>query len=363
MCTEFEAKPTELKNFSTALGYLADDVPNATAYCNSWVRKASDRDGIFANFCATATQVADRLNEDLERIRTILSLSSTEISKLADYYLYTDKTTAENLDRTYTDYQRTPTYTPQPGTGPLPDDPSAAIWGEPNSDNPIPVLGDIVLHAAGVLLSPTEIVLTIISWFCDGKNPLDESLKWVAGDWNAANQGSDALVKLAKFHGAMAVEINKAQLAVMLSWQGHSADAANSYFNRLVDAVDDLVPALNRISPEFHTVAYGMWSSAKALASLLSTISDLLIAAAISWAATGAVSWTGVGGLIGLLISSAETAALVKTVLKAYDVWNGMIACVDAFAGICAGYLGGLHSIDTINAVGTVSSPYDSPFV
>ncbi|MDR1432400.1 MAG: hypothetical protein LBI99_09820 [Propionibacteriaceae bacterium] len=359
----FSVTPEEIADFGRTLTTLSDGCPTAKQYCDSWVRAAGQDDAIFANFCSTANQVANKINERLDSIRAILEASGTELGKLASYYVSQEDSRAASIDASYSGYDKAPNYIPTTYASPLPNNPVDAISGTPSDADPIPPLGDLILHGAGVLLSPTGWVLTIIDLFCEGKNPLDDALKWVAGDWNEASQGSEALASLANFHGSLANEVHDAKKKGMQSWEGHSAEAANSYFNRLVDALDDLVPEIKGVSGDFHAVAYGMWSAAQSLSSILSTLSDLLIAAAISWAVTGSVSWTGIGGLIGTAISSAETVAVVAMWIKAYDVWNTMITCVDAFAGACAGYLGAIHSIDRIQEVGSVSASYDNPFV
>jgi hypothetical protein len=68
----FEVHPSRIKDFSKSLILLGEDVPNATAYCDTWVRASGDNDGMFANFCSTANQVADQLDQHLRQIKRIL---------------------------------------------------------------------------------------------------------------------------------------------------------------------------------------------------------------------------------------------------------------------------------------------------
>jgi hypothetical protein len=168
---------------------------------------------------------------------------------------------------------------------------------------------------------------------------------------------------LGLFHLSLAAEVDTKMATLRKTWKGQSATAAEAYFDRLVDALDDMEPALKSISSDYHKVAYGMYSEAQALLSIISTIEALAFAIAASLAVTGAVSWTGVGLLVGLGTTGAEIACLGAALWEAYGILSKMMAWINGFVGVTAGFLGAREAIDTLDKVSQSSTAYDSPFV
>ncbi|MBB5870769.1 hypothetical protein F4553_004148 [Allocatelliglobosispora scoriae] len=221
----------------------------------------------------------------------------------------------------------------------------AAELVAPVANPPIPDLVNNILGAKQYI-SPSYWIGWIVQQVC-GTNPWEWVIEQYTGDWHAAAEASDALKNLADFNRQYALAIESEGRAVFGDeWQGHAADAAKAYFDGIVKTLHDQVAALESISGQFHSLTAGMQEAAQGLQSLFQDLTDLVIVAAISAAATAASSWTVVGGIAGALATAASIAAAVEVwyaVLSAHDAaWAG----VQVFTGLVAGYLGGLQGME-----------------
>lgn len=186
-------------------------------------------------------------------------------------------------------------------------------------------------------------VYIFIDEVCGGVNPAEWVAKELAGDWEAVAKAGSALKNLAEFHEAFAVEIDNGSQGMFQAWEGKAASAASDYFGKIPDALRDQISALKDVGEQFETAAFGVWSTAKTIVSLLELLFDLAIGFVIEAAATAASSWTGVGAIAG-------GSAMLLTIAKAISVWmdickyHGLAWTIcTGTTGTIAGYLGNLH--------------------
>ena len=190
-----------------------------------------------------------------------------------------------------------------------------------------------------------------MGWAMDkiwGFNPWEWIAEQVAGDWNAAAEASNALKKLAEFNTRYAAAVNDAtNQLIPQQWDGQAAEQAQTYFSRLATALQAQVDALESVSGQFRTLAAGMEEMAQALQSLCQDLLDLVIVIGITAAATAATRWTGVGAVVGGSATAASIAQAIRLWYIVIDVHDAAWASVQAFTGICAGYLGALQGMES----------------
>jgi hypothetical protein len=363
---DFRVDTSKLADFAYRLRYLRDTVDPAKTYTETWVKAGADRVGIYVTFASTVDDVNSAILACLDRIFELLDTAQTELLALKGHYASFDLSVADQYnavlaeDASHTASRDNDYHVP--GGDQAAADPSTELVTPTNAE-PVPDLAQVLIDSAWDLLSPSYWILQLLTWCNGGKNPLDDALKYVSGDWNKACLGSEALDYLAAYHVSMAQGIDSRTDTVMETWEGNAANAAANYFNNLADSIDDIKPKLSSLADQFHTVAYGMWSSGVALADGLAWVCDLLIAAAVTAALTAATSWTGIGAAIGGLGLSAELVAIGTGLYMAYDIMGDIFNCVNAFVGVVAGFLGDYNSVDKLPLVGSLGDAYDSPLV
>ncbi len=224
------------------------------------------------------------------------------------------------------------------------DAPAAALTA-PAATPPIPDLVNNILGGKQYI-SPSYWLGWAMEKVC-GVNPFDWLAEQFAGDWNAAAEAGEAIKKLAEFNDRYAATITQAANGLIPGhWEGNAADQAKNYFTGLATTLRDQIDALNGVAGQFHSLAAGMQEMAQALQSLFQDLLDWLIAIGISAAAAAASSWTIVGGIAGGAATAASIFEAVKVWFMILDAHDTAWAAVQAFVGLCAGYLGGLHGMD-----------------
>lgn len=216
---------------------------------------------------------------------------------------------------------------------------------DPTSHDPVPDLVESIIGFPQYV-SPSY----WLGWAAQkvtGTNPWQWVADQYAGDWAAVQKAGGAIRKLAEFNESFAGVLSGGVAAVGYDWQGNAADAATRYFNELVRILREQIPDIAALGRQFEQMAIGMYEWANALKGLMETLTDLLIAIGLEAAAAAASSWTVVGPIL-------SGAAAVATITKAIGVWGQVIEvhnhawnAVQGFTGLVAGYLGGLHGLDT----------------
>jgi uncharacterized protein YukE len=234
-----------------------------------------------------------------------------------------------------------------------------SVLTEPEPETTIPNL-------VNSILTPIQYISVTywVDWVLDkvtGVNPAEWVGEQYAGDWEAAGKAGTAMEKLGQFNEQYAQAIEAEMKNVFThEWQGNAADAAREYFEGVAKTLKEQVQALESIGKQFNTIATGMKETGEAIKGLLETLMDLVIAAAVEAAAAAASSWTVIGPIL-------SGAAFLVTIDEAIGVWGKVLKvhsaagmAVEAFVGVCAGYLGGLQGLEQHQLAGTA---YDHPGV
>jgi hypothetical protein len=180
-----------------------------------------------------------------------------------------------------------------------------------------------------------------------GFNPWDWVAEQFAGDWEAVAKASDALNKLGQFNQLFSGVVGDgAAVLIPGAWDGIAAGRAEAYFNGLSQALSEQVKMLESAAGQFRTLSAGMEELAQAVQSLCQDIADAIIVLGITAAATLATSWTGVGAVAGGSAAAAQVANIVRLWYLVLDAHDAAWAAVQAFTGVCAGYLGALQGLE-----------------
>jgi hypothetical protein len=181
-----------------------------------------------------------------------------------------------------------------------------------------------------------------------------------SGDFEAAQRAGVALQSLASFHAAYGAAVASATDEVVgYDWRGNAADAAGSYLHTLARSVRDNEAALADIGKQFETMATGVYMSAQGFKGLFEIALDLALVAAIKAAASAVNIWNPAGwGLAGVV--AALIAKIAHVWYQAVQVHDKAWQSTQAFAGVVAGYLGGLDGLDELALPAT---SYDHPGV
>ncbi|MCK1794516.1 hypothetical protein MTQ01_00420 [Streptomyces sp. XM4193] len=193
------------------------------------------------------------------------------------------------------------------------------------------------------LVSPTYWINEGIKLVFD-KNPLDAVLEWFAGDWEAFFECSQAWENLAKCVNAMASNIDSGNKSLDATWNGNAADSAFIYFEQLVGKLDELESSLAELCAAYQNLSTGMYSAAMFVRTLLLAMGDALVLLAIELAAGTALSWTGVGAVVGYGLAALEIARLIKLWGDLTKQLTTAQQLVNAASGIVQGVGGTLYS-------------------
>ncbi|MFJ4899709.1 hypothetical protein [Streptomyces sp. NPDC088727] len=179
------------------------------------------------------------------------------------------------------------------------------------------------LNQAADLISPTYWVNEILDMAL-GFNPMDETKKYFAGDWEAYAKCGEVWGNLGKLCMDISKNVNAGNITLDRTWDGNAADAAYVYFKDIADRCDDLQSELDTLKTEYDVISQGVWAAAEAIGSLLGAIGDSAAVAAIAAAAGTMMSWTGWGAAVGYGLAAAE-------IVKIVELWGKTTAAVNKY--------------------------------
>ncbi|MGQ0774597.1 MAG: type VII secretion target [Pseudonocardiales bacterium] len=97
----FKADHVSIAEFGRLVGGLTTDSTAAVTYVGRWLDIGYAEGRMFASVVEKATEVREALRSNYQKLETVVSSSSDEITKTARLYRETDRAEAERLDRTY----------------------------------------------------------------------------------------------------------------------------------------------------------------------------------------------------------------------------------------------------------------------
>lgn len=232
---------------------------------------------------------------------------------------------------------------------------AAAMLTIPEPEQPIPKLADEILSIPDYI-SPSHWMLIVFNEIF-GFNPAEEAAKWFAGDWNGMAKAEAAFKNLVEFERALAKNIEDATAEMFHGWTGEAANAAQSYFAQLSQALVKHAEAINSVATQYHNTAYGVWATCKSIVSTLEMLADILIGIALDLAATALLSETGVGAVVGGAIAGYLAFKAYNTWMKVIDLHGKMINAVYAFSGMTGSLVPTLRGMTEVSLPG---APYDN---
>ncbi|MEV3861038.1 hypothetical protein AB0J38_42855 [Streptomyces sp. NPDC050095] len=209
----------------------------------------------------------------------------------------------------------------------------------------------------GDLMSPTYWVTEAYKAVF-GFNPLDEVVQWFAGDWEAFAKCADVWHQLGGAVAAVSDNVDAGNKTLDLTWDGHAADAAYTYFHNFASKLDEIKGQFDKLKTEYENLSHAAYSTAEAISGYLGGIIDGLLITAIEMAAGTALSWTGVGAIVGYGLAGLEIANMLR-------LWGKATEGIGNAQGIVNGAVGVVETI-TATLYGTISDfakvgEYDHP--
>ena len=355
----FSISPHALDVHGSNLINLAELLPDADGYATTHVSLTLiDTSFLYARVIGYADAARDAVIAMHADLGEALTLSGNELKAIAARSRELDDAIEAELDSAYPDQLITclDETTDAIGNGPYqaPVSPRNSL-STPVDQAPFDLVTMILKTE---WFSPSywisELIGYVFSW-----NPVTEVTQVFSGDWAALYTADSALTKLGDFHAKQGENITFAMALSANTWEGEAAEAANIFFTNMARLSDLTAEELRTLGPEFKIVAMSMESAAGVVSGLINQVLDLLIVAAVIYAAGAATSATGVGAIVGALGGSA---ALVRAVMLAEEAWSAIskvVLVIDSLGAV----IGVFESFAVNGATFPKPVPYDNPEV
>jgi hypothetical protein len=371
----FTVEPGNLESFARLMGRAGEDFTEAAGYLSKnsaidfscaeyiWNEVMNDHKGHVEN-----------AKDLLRGLSSRVEASATELKRSAKYYVETDRASAAQQDAAYPESVKSP-------PGPQDAWSSGSIKEVCDASSRLQAVGGdsgwLQGHADEMEFAPINKGLGTLLDFTSPSALVNEGLKlafdvdiigtatnWLAGDWGAYTDCADAWTNLGEFCGDTARNIRSGCSALGGSWQGNAADSAITYFNSLADRLERAKGAFDSLAQHYQNVAKAVMGFAEFVKGSLVTICDIALQCAITAAAAGALSATGVG----LLAGAAGAAVIAARVSHMMNLWKGVIGAYEALGHALNGSLlvGGAVMSSTALEVKNFPSPgkpYDNQLV
>ncbi len=180
-----------------------------------------------------------------------------------------------------------------------------------------------------------------------------------AGDWQAVAASASACEQLGEYMDMLGAEVFAARARLDTHWDGNAGHNAGLYFDALAADIAALKAPLVDIGDAFNTTATGIKATGESITSLLGLLLDYLIELGIAALATSAVSWTGVGLLIGGSGTAYLAYKATSTWMKVVEAHGNASTIAKGVTGLTAGSLALLHVDEKLE----LPAAYDHPSV
>lgn len=370
----FHVEPADVKAMGRLVGRAGQDVQEAKSYLVKSVSLdfscAEDLwDKVIRDHDSHVTE-AEELFKDLSRI---LDASARELDSSAQYYEQTDQDAAARQDSLYP--------ASQPGSVPRSSGESGGVREVCDATSRLkPVGGDsgwLQGHQEEMQFAPVQKTLGTALDLASPSTLVNEGLKlafdidifgtaanWLAGDWGSYADCSDAWRNLGDFCGDVSRNLRAGCRSLAATWQGNAADAALLYFETLAERLDQAAEAFHGLEKHYQAVAQTVFGAAEVLKGQLVMISDIALQVAITAAAAGALTATGVGAIAGVA-GGAVIAARITSMIghwgRTVAIYEGVLNSVNGLTMSAAGLISGVGA--DIKKFPTPGRSYDSPVV
>lgn len=325
----FAIDPEGLQAHATTLRDLAGTTKTAKAHLDTYLDIAwYETTPIFAKASTAAAETRDAIKTLLDDLDKALTGSADELDLTAQRSIELDDAIEAELDAAYPDGAESGRGNSVPpltnSSRPQPGDPSSQLISPS-------VAGGGSDLAATILttdwLSPSSILMELINLL--PFRPVDEVFQKFGGDWDKVEAISDALDGTCRYVRVQGDNISYAMATDGETWSGKASDAAAFFFGEMDKQLRDSAREIEKLSPEFATVALGMQSTASTVAGLFAQIMDAMLVAAISYSAAAATAATGVGAVIGFLAGTGSVAYILWLAKQAYEAIQTVLLIID----------------------------------
>ncbi|MGW0733542.1 hypothetical protein [Streptomyces sp. NPDC002851] len=342
----FGVQPGDLDGYAKLIDRAGDDMVAAVQFVrdNVDVEQSGAGSVIWDMMVDAHRQHSEVVSQTLALYKEVLTASSDELVRSAQYYRSTDKAEAARQDATYpaTKTPDGPDMIDEVIAGSLPSfrdtedaqsklkmdaDPGfgdrleAATIGRVESglDNSNGTAWGMINAGTGMVLdlaSPTALInegLKLLGW-----DPLGDLAQTVGGNWEGFSEAAQVWGKLAAFSSAVSTNVQRGAGAVCINWNGMAADVAFDYFNGLAEKIAGAKPVLEELDRIYLEMAGHISSFIDVLKAAMTLIGDLIIQAVFAAAAGSAAATTGVG----LFVTAGAYAVVGKRIMDVINVFN-----------------------------------------
>lgn len=380
----FEVDPKSVAVYADILRAQGEYQDDAIKYVEKYIGAGIDEGkGLIVPADEYNPQIVEAIRGAIKEVRSFFEESADAMREVADYYEKTDTDAAAELDKTYTEGEKIVIEHPQ---GPTAVDPPAEITDprdilkapdKPKAfdDGPFELVKKINQYT-----SLSTVVRLLAAELNGDKDPFEEAVNEITGDWAAFATASTACEKLAEFYTHIYANVMQIQ-QLSYYWTGNASDVTvaffmkagryfvnDDYLPRPVECTQDEViyekgtvwgfcQTLPLLAEEYLNLASDVSESANAANGALNSLIDAVIAAVVALAGAFATSWSGVGAIIGEATAAGLMAKAVSHV-KDYAAALGEIRdAVGIFTGLDTSSESPVTNLDSL----TMPKPYSTP--
>jgi hypothetical protein len=192
-----------------------------------------------------------------------------------------------------------------------------------------------------------------------GVNPLEKTLEFFLGDWQAVAKAGKALRNAADAVDDLAYNVQGGAIALGRTWDGMAADSAYQHFTRLAADIQGMAAPMRAMAAELEQVSHGVWSTCEAVSGIIKGLGDALAIAGIAIVAGTLTAETGVGAVVGYGVAAFEVYEILDMWARATAAMTSIYGAVQAAAGFIESQTASLR--DTALPQIAADGPYQHP--
>ena len=331
----FSVEPHALDGYAGQLGRAGDDAQATKNYLDGYTIPGGGDGALILLAGPSAVDALTATIDVTQKLSTVCHLSQAGLTEAANYYRSTDAAAAARLDGTL------------PGREPAPATPLEGEWAatgrtptftdarEP-ADRLKPV--DDIKYSHPLAFLDT---ISLSHWALEGFdyvfgfNPLEQSLNFYVGDWQAFGKAGRAIRNTADALDDLALNVQGGAVALHPTWwQGHAGETAYQHFADLAQGVNGLVEPMREIATQFDTIGSSIYHSAESVSGLVKGMVDAAVIAGIAAAAGTASAITGIGAVFSFGVATLEVARMLQLWAQATALMTGVYSAAQAATGV-----------------------------
>jgi hypothetical protein len=380
----FEVDPKTVAVYAEILRAQGEYQDDAIKYLDKHIGAGiKEGDGLIIPADEFNPKIVEAVRSAIKEAQSFFEESAAAMQDVADYYEKTDTDNAAELDKTYTDGEGIVIDYPD---GPNAVSPPAEITdptevlkapGTPEKfdDGPFEAV-----KAINTYTSLSKAVRELAALLNDNKDPFEEAVKEITGDWEAFAKASKACENLAKFYAHIYANLMQVQ-QLAYYWKGNASDIAVEFFMRTgrvfvnldylpqpVECTEDKIiyedghywgycQSLPLLAEEYINMASDVSESANAANGALDALIDSLLLAVGAGVAGAYGSPSGIGLIVGEGTAAAAVAKAISHVKDYTGTLGAIRDTVGIFTGMDSGSVTPMTRLDSLK----IDKPYATP--